>query len=55
MAGMGLIEEGDLNLVQIIDEPVNVVNAIFAYYEAHDIEPSDEERARRTRAVGCAR
>jgi uncharacterized protein (TIGR00730 family) len=46
MAGMGLIDAGDLNLVQVIDEPVNVVDAIFAYYEAHDIEPSDEERAR---------
>jgi predicted Rossmann-fold nucleotide-binding protein len=46
LAGVGLIEDRDLNLVQIIDEPANVVDAIFAFYEAHDIEPSDEERAR---------
>ncbi|MFZ6750781.1 TIGR00730 family Rossman fold protein [Undibacterium sp. Ren11W] len=46
MAGSGMIEPGDLNLVQLIDEPANIVEAIFAFYEAHDIEPSDEERQR---------
>jgi uncharacterized protein (TIGR00730 family) len=46
MAGNGMIAPGDLNLVQLIDEPANIVEAIFAYYEAHDIEPSDEERQR---------
>ncbi|MBC3831702.1 TIGR00730 family Rossman fold protein [Undibacterium amnicola] len=46
MADMGLIEDNDLNLVQVIDEPANIVDAIFAFYEAHDIEPSDEERQR---------
>ena len=46
MAGNGLISPEDLNLVQVIDEPANIVDAIFAFYEAHDIEPSDEERQR---------
>jgi uncharacterized protein (TIGR00730 family) len=46
MADKGLIEDKDLNLVQLIDEPANIVDAIFAFYEAHDIEPSDEERQR---------
>ncbi|MCX7219112.1 TIGR00730 family Rossman fold protein [Undibacterium sp.] len=46
MVGSGMIAPGDLNLVQLIDEPANIVEAIFAYYEAHDIEPSDEERQR---------
>jgi uncharacterized protein (TIGR00730 family) len=46
MVGNGMIAPGDLNLVQLIDEPANIVEAIFAYYEAHDIEPSDEERQR---------
>jgi len=46
MADQGLIEDKDLNLVQLIDEPANIVDAIFAFYEAHDIEPSDEERQR---------
>jgi len=39
-----MIDIGDLNLVQLIDEPANIVDAIFAYYEARDIEPSEDER-----------
>lgn len=46
MADKGMIAQSDLNLVQLIDEPANIVEAIFAYYEAHEIEPSDEERQR---------
>ena len=46
MVDNGMIAESDLNLVQLIDEPANIVEAIFAFYEAHDIEPSDEERQR---------
>ncbi len=30
----GMVEAKDLELVQIIDEPANVVEAIFAFYEA---------------------
>jgi len=40
----GMILEKDVNLLQVIDEPANIVDAIFAFYEARDIEPSDEER-----------
>lgn len=46
MVDKGMIAQSDLNLVQLIDEPANIVEAIFAYYEAHEIEPSDEERQR---------
>ena len=46
MVDNGMIAESDLNLVQLIDEPANIVDAIFSFYEAHDIEPSDEERQR---------
>ncbi len=42
----GMIAASDLNLVQLIDEPANIVDAIFSYYEAHDLEPSEEERQR---------
>jgi uncharacterized protein (TIGR00730 family) len=35
LAGDGMIAPQDLDLVQLIDEPANVVEAIFAYYEAH--------------------
>lgn len=31
----GMIAAEDMNLIQIIDEPANVVDAIFAFYEAH--------------------
>ncbi|MFZ6745567.1 TIGR00730 family Rossman fold protein [Undibacterium sp. JH2W] len=44
MAGNGMIDPGDLNLVQLIDEPANIVDAIFAFYEARDINLSEDER-----------
>ncbi len=44
LAGNGMIDGADLNLVQLIDEPANIVDAIFAFYEARDIEPSEDER-----------
>jgi len=34
----GMIDIKDLDLIQVIDEPANVVDAIFAFYEArHDL------------------
>jgi uncharacterized protein (TIGR00730 family) len=41
----GMINATDLDLIQLIDEPVNVVEAIFAFYDARDIELADTERA----------
>ncbi|MEB0140438.1 MULTISPECIES: TIGR00730 family Rossman fold protein [unclassified Undibacterium] len=46
MVGNGMIAAADLDLVQLIDEPVNIIEAIFAFYEARELEPSDDERAR---------
>jgi len=40
----GMIAAADMNLVQLIDEPANVVEAIFAFYEAQEM-PSEEELA----------
>lgn len=40
----GMIVANDLNLVQVIDEPANVVDAIFAFYEAREIVPAETER-----------
>lgn len=37
MVPEGMIDEKDLDLMQVIDEPANVVDAIFAFYEARDI------------------
>lgn len=40
----GFISIDDMNLVQIIDEPEQVVSAIFQYYETSGFEPSAAER-----------
>lgn len=40
----GMIDETDMNLVQLIDEPRAVVDAIFDYYEKRGFEPSATER-----------
>jgi len=39
-----LISPGDLDLIQIIDEPEQVVDAIFKHYETRGFEPSQAER-----------
>ncbi len=40
----GTIDPEDLDLVSICDEPADVVDAIFAHYEARGFEPSAEEK-----------
>lgn len=40
----GMIDQEDMGIVQLIDEPANIVDAIFAFYEARDIEPTEEEK-----------
>ena len=40
----GVISPEDMNLIQVIDEPGQVVNAIFQYYETRGFEPSEAER-----------
>ncbi|MGQ0512147.1 MAG: TIGR00730 family Rossman fold protein [Betaproteobacteria bacterium] len=44
LVGEGMISPGDLDLLQVIDEPRQVVEAIFAYYEKRGFEPSAAER-----------
>jgi uncharacterized protein (TIGR00730 family) len=41
----GMIDAEDLSLVQVIDEPEAIVNAIFDYYEKRGFEPSPDECA----------
>ena len=43
MVDEGTINKEDLNLVQIIDEPKQIANAIFEHYEKRGFEPSAEE------------
>ncbi len=38
-----VINKEDLNLIQIIDEPKQIANAIFEHYEKCGFEPSAEE------------
>ncbi len=40
----GFISSDDMNLIQVIDEPNEVVNAIFQYYESSGFEPTAAER-----------
>ncbi len=40
----GMIDEKDMGFIQLIDEPAYIVEAIFAFYEARDIEPLEDER-----------
>jgi len=40
----GVIDSADMDLIQVIDEPDQVVTAIFSYYETRGFEPSAQER-----------
>ena len=39
----GTIAETDLDLIQIIDDPDEIIEAIFCYYEHRRFEPTEEE------------
>jgi len=43
LLAQNMIQAQDLELIQLIDEPVNIINAIFAFYEALDIEAATDE------------
>ncbi len=42
----GVIDSNDLALMQILNEPQEVVDAIFRYYEQRSFTPSAEELER---------
>ena len=33
-----------MDLIQVLDEPAEIVDAIFAHYESRSLEPSEEEQ-----------
>ncbi len=44
LAAERMIDPGDIDLIQLIDDPADVVAAIFAHYEARGFTPSAAER-----------
>ncbi|MDP2787659.1 MAG: TIGR00730 family Rossman fold protein [Pseudomonadota bacterium] len=44
LVGEGMINPEDMDLIQVIDEPEQVVTAIFQHYESRGFEPSAQER-----------
>jgi len=44
MLNTGTISASDLDLMQLVDNPEQVANAIFEYYENRSFEPSTEEQ-----------
>lgn len=44
MVAEQMIDPADMNLIQVIDEPKQVVEAIFKHYETRGFEPSASER-----------
>jgi uncharacterized protein (TIGR00730 family) len=44
LVGEGTIDAEDLHLMQVIDEPDAIVEAIFQFYEGRGFQPTHEER-----------
>jgi hypothetical protein len=44
LVGEGMINPEDMDLIQVIDEPAEVVEAIFRHYETRGFQPSPAER-----------
>ena len=40
----GTIDAGDLDLIQVCDEPAAIIDAIFAHYQSRSLEPSEAEQ-----------
>ena len=46
LVGQGMIAAEDMGLLQVIEEPEAIVDAIFAFYEGRGFQPTLEERQR---------
>jgi uncharacterized protein (TIGR00730 family) len=46
LVGEGMIAPEDMQLMQVIEEPEAIVEAIFAFYEGRGFQPTREERQR---------
>ncbi len=46
LVGEGMIDATDLDLIQVLDEPETIVEAIFNFYETRGFQPTRAERER---------
>jgi predicted Rossmann-fold nucleotide-binding protein len=44
LVGDGMIDDTDCKLIQVVNEPKEVVDTIFAFYEKRGFGPSPQER-----------
>jgi uncharacterized protein (TIGR00730 family) len=44
LVGEGMIDADDMKLMQLIEEPAEIVEAIFSFYEGRGFQPTREER-----------
>lgn len=44
LVGEGMIDADDMKLLQLIEEPAEIVEAIFSFYEGRGFQPTREER-----------
>jgi predicted Rossmann-fold nucleotide-binding protein len=44
LVGEGMVGAHDLEMMQVIDDPDEVVEAIFRFYEGRGFQPTQEER-----------
>ena len=46
LVGEGMVDPEDMKLMQLIEDPAEIVEAIFAFYEGRGFQPTREERQR---------
>jgi len=46
LVGEGMVGANDLEMMQVIDDPDEIVEAIFRFYEGRGFQPTQEERQR---------
>ena len=46
LVGGGMIDEVDLDMLQVVDEPDAVLEALFTYFDARGFEATSDDRER---------
>ena len=55
LVGEGMAGEEDLDLMQVIEEPEAIVEAIFDFYESRGFQPTRDERRKMLNLVAARR